>query len=304
MGLAESLPGIFDADARLSANKLVDLSNLSSPDLAQVKKAWASAYPERRRQVLEALAGLSEDNVELDFTALLRHALSDDDGEVRALAIAGLWECEERSLIPVLLQQLQSDPSENVRAAAAQALGRFALLAEIGKLLPRDANRVGDALLDAFDNADEATEVRRRALEAVSSMTLPRVLEIIREAYEDEEPMLKASAIYAMGHTCDRQWLPTLLIELENIDSELRYEAAGALGELGEEEAIVHLVPLIHDSDSQVRAATLHALGAIGGPLAKKVLQRALLTDDPAIAEQAQQALRAIEFEDNPLAME
>ena len=238
MSLQKCLEELPSLDKPLVQSRLVHLSNLEPEEMSAFIEAWAAMTTDRRRKAISMLVELAQDNVELDFNSLFRHTLDDDDEEVRVLSIAGLWECEERSLIDPLIRLMNDDSEETVRATAAQALGRFALLAETGKLLERDHGRIGDALLAVIDTDGETVEVHRRAIEAVAPMSLPRVSEVIQEAYEDGDPKLVGSALYAMGLNCDPKWLPILLQELENEDNEVRYEAVGAISEVGDEEVV------------------------------------------------------------------
>lgn len=304
MTIETTLKDVSAEDGTPKLSGVPELSALAGPALEAFKAGWAQLSIQARQRALSALSDLAEDNVELDFNPIFKHALNDEDEIVRARAIAGLWECEERGLITPLIRLLTEDPAENVRVTAAQGLGRFAVLAELGRLLPRDPERIGNALLAVVDNEDESIEVRRRALEAVSSLSLPRVPEVIREAYASEEEEFRLSAVYAMGRTCEPEWLPTLLAELDSQAPEMRYEAAGALGHLGEVEAVVYLVPLLKDDDPQVQQAAILALGAIGGPVAQKALQRALDTDDFRVQELVAEALETMEFDDDPLGMD
>ncbi len=303
MSLQRTLDQIKAEDGPLSASRLTALSGLTPEEMRAVVQAWSAASTGRRRQVIAALIELAEDNVELDFGAVFRHALQDEDDEVRAAAIGGLWESEERWLIEPLIRFLRQDPSERVRAAAAQALGRFAILAETGKLRQPDGQRVGRALTEAIDDDLESLEVRRRAIEAVAAMSLPQVPEIIQAAYEHEDPRMRASALFAMGRTCDPCWLPALRADLDSEDSEVRFEAAGALGALGDDLAVVDLIAHINDPDPDVQDAVVNALGAIGGPIAKKALVRAAESADPRVAEMATEALQTADFGDDPLGL-
>ena len=301
MTFQKSIEQLTSGDGSVSAPLLIHLSSLEADDLDAFQEAWTSTPAEVRRKTVDMLVELAEDNVELDFRAILRHALEDEEEDIRAKAVSGLWESGERSLIAPFMDLLANDPSVIVRAAAAQGLGRFAMLAELGKLLERDAARVADALLSAIDNDEETLEVRRRAIEAVSPMSLPRVAEIVEEAYESDDDEVRASALYSMGRTCDTKWLPTLLKELDNADPQFRYEALGALGELGEEEAVVYIISVINDADSQVQAAAVQALGAIGGPMALRALRQAAKHPDGSVAELAESILESIAHDDDPL---
>ncbi|MEE9285100.1 MAG: HEAT repeat domain-containing protein [Dehalococcoidia bacterium] len=304
MSLNDVLTKLASEEAFPSAVGLCELSGLNAEETKAFKAVWESASVERRRKVTARLVELAEENIELDFNAIFRHALRDDDEDVRTTAIAGLWECEERSLIGPLVQLVNDDPSDRVRCAAVQGLGRFALLAEMGKLLERDCRRIEDALLAVLDSLSETIEVRRRAIEAIAPMSLLRVPQIVQEAYDSQDPKVQASALFAMGSTCDPRWLPTLIGELENENPELRYEAAAALGGLGEEEAVAGLIEALDDSDEQVQESVIYALGAIGGGPAKKALVQASEAGEPRVAEMALAALRMIEFEDAPLSLD
>ncbi len=301
MSLEQALQEIEGRGEGISLARLQGLSSLEREEFQRFAPVWERLPPSRRRQVLEALTELAEDNLEMDFTAVFRHALNDEDGEVRAAAIHGLWECEERTLIEPLVRLMRQDSSEAVRAAAAQALGRFALLGEVQKLRPADAKRVGDALLEAIDDDVESPEVRRRAIESVSAMSLPQVPDIIERAYEDEDTKTRSSALHAMGRTCDPRWLSTLRTELDSADAEMRFEAAGALGALGDESAVVDLIGHINDPDPDVQSAVVNALGAIGGPVARKALQRAAQNPDLRVAEMAEAALQQMDIGEDSL---
>jgi HEAT repeat protein len=247
------------------------------------------------------LAEMAEGNVEMEFTALFKLCLQDPDPQVREQAIGGLWECAERSLITPLITLLQCDPAPQVRAAAAQALGRFTTLAEEQKLLAKDCQRLQESLLLAFHDPGQPLEVRRRALEALAPLSQPEVKELIQQAYRSPEAPLRLSAVYAIGRHGDPQWLPTLLKELESDDPAMRYEAATACGQMGNELAAPHLLAILGDDDPHVRDATIHALGTLGGPLAKKALLNCLKSSDEGVRQAAQVALEVLEAEEDPL---
>jgi HEAT repeat protein len=134
-------------------------------------------------------------------------------------------------------------------------------------------------------------DVRRRALEAVAPLSLTRVKKVVMEAYQSHNAQLRASAVYAIGKSCNRSWLLIILKELANADTEIRYEAAGACGELGEEEAIPYLIELISDPDTNVQLATIQAIGKIGGSEARECLEECRSNPGEVIQEAAEQAL-------------
>ena len=289
--IEETLAELSDSRKSLLHSKLVRLSNLSTRELDALKQAWPTIDTKRQRQIVQRLVALAEDNLELNFDGIFKHCLKDPDAEVRCQAIEGLCENEEASLIAPLIHLLEQDASEKVQAAAAMALGKFARLAEHRKLRPDHTLRIEKALLVATSAKDKPVEVRRRALEAVAPLSLPEVKTAIMAAYKSRDSGLKVSSIYAMGQNCDPDWLPILLIELDNTDAEVRYEAAGACGELGEETAVPALIRLVSDPDIDVRMAAIQALGKVGGAKAKECLQRCLNDTSEAIRETARHAL-------------
>ncbi len=281
--------------------RLAELSSLSPEEMKSFKHSWSAIETKRRQQIMHRLVELVEDNRELNFDNIFKHCFSDPDDEVRAKAIEGLWEYEEASLINPLTKLLEQDSSEKVRTAAATALGKFATLADHEKLRSCYTIRIQEALLSAISDRNNSVEIRRRALEAAAPLSLPRVRTAIIEAYQSQNPGLKISSIYAMGKNCDPSWLPILLKELADTDTEVRYEAATACGELGEEKAVPHLIKLVNDTDVDVKVTTIRALGKIGGTEAKKCLKQSLNNPSEAVVQAAEQALTELETVENPL---
>ena len=300
MSLGRTLAEIGDASKPVASRKLCDLSVLSPEELRLFREAWPKMSIARRRQIMDKLVELAEENCRLDFDDIFRACLNDSDEMVRVKAIEGLWECEERSLIELLITLLCEDNKESVRAAAAMALGRFAMLAELGELRPEDGEKVQKALLSAIGNQEEQLEVRRRAIEAISPLSLSKVKDIIRQAYESEDARMRASALFAMGRNCDPVWLPTLIKEFANSDAEMRFAAASAYGELGSEEAVPDLIRLISDIDSQVQLSAIAALGHIGSSEAEEVLAKCLEHPDEHIRDAAREALEEVEHIEEP----
>jgi len=298
--IKETIAGLGNTDQPLLSSRLVDLSNLNSEELRFLEQVWVEIEPERRRQIVYRLVELAEDNLQLNFDSIFWNCLKDQDAEVRCKAIEGLWENEETSLINSLINLLEEDSLEKVQAAAATALGRFAMLAEHKKLRSCHASKVCRALLAALGDESKPIEVKCRALEAVAPLSLPQIEKAIREAYQSRSAKLRISAIYAMGKSCDGSWLPVLLRELASADAEIRYEAAGACGELGEEEAVPYLIKLISDPDADVQLGAIQALSKIGGTEAKECLAQCLNNPNEVISQMAEQALQELKAGEDP----
>ena len=298
--LNEYLDELSDLDRPLSTSKLANLSDLTPEEVRTLQAEWPNIDIERRREIVGWLTDILEDNLELDFDNVFRICLADDDSEIRAEAIEGLWECEDRSLISPFINFLNQDEDVAVRTAAAVALGKFVFLAEMGNLPPDNIERLVETLLNAFNDNSEQMEVRCKVLEAISTLSKPEVEELIRRAYKSENLDLKASAIYAMGRNCNPGWLPLLLKELLSPHAKLRFEAVRACAELESEEAVPRLIQLLSDDDSEIQISAIEALGHIGGEEAKRALNECLDDEDDSIRYAAEDALDEIGFWDDP----
>ena len=299
--IKEIIDELADNTKPLLYTDIADLSNISNDELKYLDQLWPKIEVDRRRKITTRLVDLAEDNFELNFDSILKNRLRDPDPEVRAKAIEGLWENEETILITYFIRMLNEDPSDVVQAAAAKALGKYALLAELKKLGAYSSERVAQALLAILTDKKKPEEVRRRALEAAAPFSLAQVKEAIKEAYVSPVAKVKNSALFAMGKNCDSVWLPILIKEMTSPDSETRFEAAGACGEICDEEAVPHLIKLSQDKDAEVQQAAIIALGKIGGSKARLFLQKCVKSQDEIISEAAEQALQQIDAEGETL---
>jgi HEAT repeat protein len=295
---------ILDSGKRVNNSKLICLSNLNREEVEFLTDAWKDTDLERRREIISHLVHLIEVDFRLDFSGVFVLFLLDPDEKIRTEAAAGLEGEDNYLLIKPLTKALKEDASAKVRAAVAIALGQFALQGELGNLPSYYSEKVYNALLEVLESKIESSEVKRRALEAISPFSLPRVKELIETAYHTDDIKLKASAIYAMGRNCDLAWLPTLLTELNNNEAEIRYEAASACGELGANEAVPSLAEMITDKDDRVRDAAIKSLGEIGNETAKQALIKLSKNPQPGIRNAAKSALKEIEYCENPLSLQ
>ena len=298
----EQLIELVDEEQPLTSRILKPLSNLAPDNQQQFQKAWNDSTSERKRELTKALVELGEEDVELDFSTVFMYLLHDPDEIVRANAIDGLWEDETLDLLRELIPLLENDISEAVREKAAISLGRFAILAELGKLPSRRVRQIRDILVAQVKKPGNPLLVTRRALEGLGYYTRDgEVKDLIIKAYQSDALPLRASALVAMGRSVDERWLPEIGQELSSVEPELRYEAARAAGELGSQELVMPLFSLIRDRDSEIRLAAIWALGQLGGNAATRILKELTTNDDEATREAAQEALLEVTFAENPL---
>ena len=249
---------------------------------------------------MSALIELAEANVTVDFNSIFRLGLHDEDAEVRAYAVDGLWEDQSSGLADSLLGMLASDPSILVRSAAATGLGRFVLLAELDELdeeLEKElGRRIVQALWEVIEDPNEALEPRRRAVEAISYSGEEGVGDLIQLAYGHRSEKMRISAVFSMGRNADPTRGSIVIEELGNSNPEMRFEAARACGELELREAVPALIGLIADPDREVQQAAISGLGKIGGNEARRALRLCCESDDEILAAAGDEALSELEL--------
>jgi HEAT repeat protein len=272
------------------------LSNLDAEEAEQVREIWSDLPQDLRLGLTSQLVRLAEADFTLNFGAVFRVAMEDERPDVRKVAIEGLWEDQDIRLIPRLAERLREDQSADVRAAAAESLGRFILLGELQKIRPKPRKMAYQALVEAYQAHDEDLEVQRRALESLAYVCNQTVVDLIREAYASSNERLRISAVFAMGRSADTRWEQRAKQELFSINPEMRYEAARACGELQLSEAVSMLEELTEDTDTEVQEAAIWALGQIGGDRARQILEQFCQADDEALRSAAEAALEEFEF--------
>jgi HEAT repeat protein len=246
------------------ARFLYRLSGLDGEELGTMSRIWFGLSTPRRLALLEDLEMLADSNTVMQFDAVNRIALGDEDARVRITAVRSLWPSEQPSLVPMLIELLDKDTDSDVRAQAASALGRFVYLGELGKLPADTQNLVEDRLLRAVRD-DTLDLTQRRALESLGYSSRPEVADLIEEAYENDDDDWIGSALYAMGRSADDRWGAVIMERLHDPNQIISREAARAAGELELSEALPALVELLQEEDSEIRLAALWSLSQIGG---------------------------------------
>jgi HEAT repeat protein len=285
----------LQSSEKLQVVQLYGLSVISVADFESFKQVWPTLADARRRKLMHRLVELAETNFEVDFTPIFLQGLTDEDGRVRAKAVEGLWEVEDQALVGPLTHLLRADPLVEVRAVAATALGQYILLGELEEIDGAPAHLAEQAILEAIRDPNEEVEVCRRAIEAIGYSGGAGVRNLLEAAYYDEDQRMQVSAIFAMGRSADRIWIPILIQELENRDSEIRFQAARSCGELEAQEAVPKLINLIEiEADYEVQTVAIWSLGRIGGALAQEALETLAAGDDKVLREAAEEALEEI----------
>jgi HEAT repeat protein len=171
-----------------------------------------------------------------------------------------LVEYQHPEIVPSLLKLLQKSPSEDLQAAAVDALSQMGpkVLPELKILLDRPETRpLGVMILAQIRHSetvpmllplaqDECPEVRVIILEALSSFHQQAIAEILHQGLQDPAAKVRLTAVRGVGFcwqdapTID--WVKALQPLLYDLDVQVCGQAALALGKLGSESAITALL--------------------------------------------------------------
>jgi len=273
--------------------ELDSLSMLEGDDLRRFKDAFDPLPADARARLVRGLSGAAEQRLRLDYSAVNRLALDDPDPKVRLAGVQSALEDRSPAWLDKLLELVRSDPSLDVRAAAAEDLARFTLLAELEDLGADATARLRLVLQEVIGDAEQAPKVRTAALAALGYFSDMVVAELLGSAFSD--PTLRIGAVRGMGRSADPRWTDRLMPVLGSDDPSLREEAARALGEIEDERAVTPLGELVDDPAREVRLAVIQALGQIGGDDAREALLYLAEAPEDDIREAAEAALEELE---------
>ena len=277
-------------------NEYFALSDLTRAQAESVRKTWPTLDPETRRRVLAILLEGAETYLDVDLNVFLVTILDDAEADVRQLALETLAENEPApEMLGPMIQRLQRDEDDDVRAAAAAALGYYVLAGELDELDAALAMRAEESLVAILTDPAEPIIVQRRALESLAYSGEVGVRQFIEDAYYSPYEALRLGALVAMGRSADIRWRKLVRAELGNPSPAMRAEAAIACVELEVKAALSDLLDLLEDDEPLVRLAAIFALGRLGGKPARRALA-GIAASDAEEAEAAELALEEMLF--------
>jgi hypothetical protein len=272
------LDALFNEVRDLEPVNLYRLSSLGGEERELLANRWRDIPVRRRRKIVEDLEDIAEDDPLLCYEPIARIGLEDSDPDVRVVSIRMLWNEDSPGVEYVLLNMLENDLDERVRAGAGAALGHFVYQGELEEIPAKTLKAIEEQLLRTV-NGKDATLVRRKALEALGFSSRPEVTGLIEYAFSSMDDDWVASALFAMGRSADNRWAGDVLRMLDDENALIRLEAARAAGELEIKRAGKKLVELLDDADVDVRAAAIWSISQIGGEGAAETLD-VLLEDN------------------------
>ena len=294
--LDEIILQLRDEDQLLPIEDLSTLSDLDTLQLDRFSSCWKSLSALRRRTLLATLGQQADEHIELFFDNINRLALDDPDPNVRKIAIGNLWESTDPSLLAPFCTALTEDDSVEVRSAAAEALGRFVLLAELDEVSMEESNQSVNCLL-AVIKSGAPSMLHCACVESLGYSSREDAQAILSEAYHTGDEKLITSSLLAMGRSANPVWKPEILQELLHPSPQIRAEAARAAGELELHDAAQSLVELLEDVSDEVIHIAIWSLGQLGGDTARTaLLEIQAAAPDLEIVKKADEALEHLAF--------
>jgi HEAT repeat protein len=244
----------------------------------------------------------------------LRHAILESDAPAtRAWASRVLGMIGDASATAALVDRLQ-DPHEQVRASAAEALGRLGGPRALHPLVDRalrdptphvraqaaaSLGKLGEAgALDALTAAldDPNYDTRIRALEAVETIR-PADLLPLERALRNPSVEVRRRAALALERV---GYLDARVAELESDATASHKRALDAIVELGRVGLVDGIASFLSSKHEGARAALAQALGEIGDVRAARALLAACADESPSVRARAAEALGKLRAPEAP----
>jgi HEAT repeat protein len=292
------LDALLDRENPFPPTYLHRFSDLPPAEVIEFKKVFPRVEVARRRALLEDLEQLADADPLVLVENLGYLALEDEDAQVRAAGIRLLWDVEDKTLAPILIQIMRQDPDVQVRATAATALGIFVYLGEVEEIPEDVSTEVEESLLEVANSKEDAL-VRRRVIESLGFSGRSEVLDLIKAAYKQKDTEWIESALFAMGRSADQAWQDDILAMFEHTKATVQSEAIQAAGELQLDAAREPLLTILenNEDDEDVRTAAIWSLAQIGGEGVRPALEGLIETseDDDEVSF-IEEALEILDF--------
>lgn len=236
----------------------------------------------------------------------------------RALAADKLGKTGSVSAVPGLIEALGSKHAD-VRNIAAYSLGVIgderaipSLIGQLEKTIAADEDisvRIIKSSLISFGKAavpglikeleNPHWALRAAAMDALSEIHLPEVMEAAMERLQDSEQDIRAKAAKTLGKIGDPGAITALLESLNDNFWVVRLHASRALGLAGNHTVVPALRTMVNDPNWQVRRAAAEALAHIGGIAHVALLDIYLNGSDQYAKEQALEELQRLNLVTN-----
>ncbi len=278
--LQEALDFLLDEDKDMHDGSLFRYTKIFSDLTPTQQKTLSSVWDEiplsRKHALLAHLKVELEIDLLYSFDVFARPLLDDEDAIVRSFAIRLLEEYDGEDLIPRLLEIASNDPSTETRAEAISTLGFYIYYGEMEEISAKNLKKIEETLLQIAQHEEKA-KFKQRAVEALGFSSRKEVPALIKEAWERDAALWKASAVSAMGRSYDSVWEDQILEALVDVNENIRLAATKAAGNLSLATARPILLQLLtEENDEIVLKAAIWSLTEIGGEDVREYLHALL----------------------------
>lgn len=222
------------------------------------------ASPDARRRAIEQLASVEP----VEGIGPLHHALGDEDWQVRRRAVHALATRGDAALVDAVISALRDSHRD------------FSVLSSALQLLAMTGVDVTMALVDLLRHPD--ADLRIQAALALGAQTRPEAVDALLEALNDPDANVRFHAIESLGKLAPAAAVEPLAAIAESKDFFLAFPALEALSRIHDPAVAPRLVPLLGDELVGDQAA--EALGQIGDEDAVAPLAAALERPDAAVS--------------------
>lgn len=186
----------------------------------------------------------------------------------RAAEILGDLEATDEEGIDALIDAVEEDDSEAVRAAAIDALTAQgavdALLEAMGRKIPQGAADWKKAETFVEDLSADAPALRMAAANVLGQLENENAVRPLVATLDDPDPRVRARVARALGRIGDPSAAGALVEHLHGEPLGVRREVAEALGYLGNADALEGLLSVAEDDNEAMRRAVAASLGRFG----------------------------------------
>lgn len=234
--------------------------------------------------------------------------MGDAKEPVRALARETIYSKGGASTIPVLIERFKD--SEIVqRRGLANLIGRMGsqgIVDKIAQLLNEDDRDIKKSTINILADIggskaasyiialikSEDWWVRRRVVEALSRLKDPASVQPLLEQLDAErDPKIKVEIIRTLGEVGNQQSALRILPHIKDSDMIVRQMVVEAMEKTADSSVVSNVIEVMKDADVNVRRAGAEILDKIRDPKAAEILIKALKDSDWWVREIATDAL-------------
>ena len=223
--------------------------------------------------------------------------LEDESSSIRVGAATALGDCNDTRVLQPLIYAL-ADPDAGVRASAASSLGRLNDISSLATLV-----QVSSIARLVQMLGDDSPIVRGEAKSSLTRMGKEAAGALIESLQRDDE-LSRAEAAEVLGDLGQAQAVDPLIQAFRTGDGRLRHNAVLSLIELNKTAGFETFLELLNSENSELRADAAWALGLSGDVRARERLLQSMAGDEDAdVRLNASKALRELGRKWQPVAL-